>query len=812
MRVESEGMMMKSHLKQGSALAFALVACAGGSAAQAQEAPAASEAPAEPEIIVTAARREQSLQNVPIAVTAVSSEQLVRANITSTADLLRVVPTMQITTTNSETGGSTIRIRGVGTAGNNVGLEGAVGVFIDGVYRQRSGLAMNNMFDIDRIEVLRGPQGTLFGKNTSAGAITITPKTPRIGVFDAMVKAGVGNYDNRELEGMINIPVADNLALRVSGAFQRRDGFIKDVGTGERSQSLDRMLYRGMLLWEPTDRISWRVTADYSEKNEECCAAVYRIVGAATVLQTSLVPGAVVPLGQRDRSISTPGRPYADNTKDFGVSSHLAIKLGDDITFKTILAHREFDGFNSVDADFGAADILYQSSDVDQELNSFEATLNGNWGRLDWLVGGYYSDESIDYRQATTYGADVKRFVTALTGGAISPATAAALYPTGGGNTGSVFSQDSEGYSFFTHNQFQFTDRFGAFVGVRYNHEKKNGGLASYTTNSPSCGGGPFNGQGAAAPAGLPGALRLLCPRPTTHSVIDESEVTGTAGLNFKLTDDIMAYVSYSHGYKAGGINLDRDAAASVLGINPGSGLVVGTQAQVNEAVKFKPELSDSYELGIRSQFFDRALTVNATYFHTDYDDFQLNNFNGIAFSIVNAGTVKSRGFEVEGSWRAAEGLSFTYGVSHVIARWGNEPVLQFDPPDNAAPLPPNLPLAGRILNNAPKWSISSGVHYEHGLGDKLRGFVDLGASYRSSIIAGANLNAAKAEGDLLLLNGRIGLVRDGDNGWEIALWGTNLTNRYYAIVAFDSLFQNGSISEFPGVPRTYGLSVRKNF
>ena len=807
--------MRKSHLKQGSALTFAMMAWVSGGIAQAQQAPTATGAEdALGEVIVTAARREQALQDVPIAVTAVSDAQLERANVTSTADLLRVAPTMQITTTNSETGGTTIRIRGVGTAGNNIGLEGAVGVFIDGVYRQRSGLAMNNMFDIDRIEVLRGPQGTLFGKNTSAGAITVTPKAPRLGVFDAMVKVGVGNYSNRELQGVINVPIAEDLALRISGAYQRRDGFIEDVRTDDRHQSLDRMLFRGMLRWEPTDRISWRGTVDYSEKNEDCCAAIYRIAGGATLLQTSLVPGAVVPSDPKQyRAISTPGRPLAENTKDLGFSSHLTIDLGDDITFKSILAHRKFEGFNAVDADFGAADIVYQDSDITQELTSVEATLNGVWGRLDWLLGFYYSDESIDYRLATRYGADLKRFVTAATGGAINAATAAVLYPTGGGNTRSDYVQDSSSYSFFTHNQFQLTERLGVVAGLRYNHEDKDGGLVNYVTNSPSCGGGPFNGQGAAPPAGIPGTLRLLCPRPLTDTPINESEVTGAAGLNYKFTDDILAYVSYSHGYKAGGINLDRDAASSVLGVSPASGLVIGSQAQVNAAARFDPEFSNSYEVGVRSQFFDRALTVNATYFRTNYKDFQLNNFNGVGFSIFNVGSVKSHGFEVEGAWLAGRGLSFTYGLSHVIVKYGkNDPVLLFDPPDNAAPLPPNLPLAGRTLNNAPKWSVSAGAHYEHDVGDTLKAFIDVGASYRTSLIAGANLNAAKAQGDTLLINGRIGLLRDAENGWELALWGANLTNEYYRIVGFDTLFQSGSISDFPGVPRTYGVTFRKEF
>lgn len=818
--------MTKSDLRNGTAFACAMLAMLGDGTAMAQTVsampvPASSPPPAEAvqdkeseaDIVVTATRREQSLQQVPIAVTAATGAQLTRSNVTSSADLMRIAPTLQITTTNSETAGTTIRIRGVGTAGNNPGLEGAVGVFIDGVYRQRSGLAMNNLFDIDRIEVLRGPQGTLFGKNTSAGAISVTPKAPKLGVAEGLAKAGIGNYTNREVEGMVNVPIGDTVAVRVSGAYQRRDGFIKDLVTGDRHQDLDRTLVRGMLLWEPTDRISWRGTVDYAEKSEDCCAAIYRIAGGATALQNSLVPGAVVPLDPKKyQSVSTPGRPFIEKTKDLGFSSHLRIDLTDDIAFRTIVAHRQFDAINRVDADFGAADIVYQNTDATQKLTSAEATLNGTWGALDWLAGFYYSNESIDLGQSFQYGADLPKFVTAATRGAIGAATAAALYPTGGGNTVADFRQDSTSYSFFTHNQFEITDRLGLVAGLRFNHEEKRGGLVNYVTNSPSCGGGPFDGQGSAAPAGIPAAFRAFCPRPTTFSRIDESEFTGIAGLNYKFSRAIMAYVSYSRGYKAGGFNLDRDAAASVLGINPATGLVTGTQAQVNEAVKFKPEFSNSYEAGIRTQFFDRKLTLNATYFRTTYDDFQLNNFNGTAFSIVNAGSVKTKGFEVEGAWNPDENFSVTYGVSHVIARWGTEPVLQFDPPDNAAPLPPNLPLAGRILNNSPKWSFSTSANYQRDVGQEIKAFANIGLSYRSSIVAGANLNTAKAQDATLLVNGRVGLFKDTQKGWEVAAWVNNLTNTYYRIVGFDTTLQSGSISDFPGQPRMYGLTIRQKF
>ncbi len=770
-------------------------------------------------IIVTATRREQALQDVPLAVTAVNAEQLERQNVVSTADLMRVAPTLQIQSSNSETGGTSVRIRGVGTTGNNAGLEGAVGIFIDGVYRQRAGLAMNNLFDLARIEVLRGPQGTLFGKNTSAGAITVQPNLPQLGDYGASVKVGLGNFENREVEGMINIPLGEQMALRVSGTVQQRDGYVEDIVSHRDSYNRDRQLIRGQLLWAPTDNITWRGVIDYSQKDEDCCQAPYSIVGGATALQNSLVPGTVVPLpANRLLSINTPSRPFVEETEDTGFASYLTIDFGG-ATFKNIVAHRKFESHNAIDADFGRADILYQTVDNEQELTSVEATLAGNVGVVDWLVGAYYSDETVDQVNKTPYGTQLANYINLLTtvnpalGPAIPLATAQMLYPANGGAVQADFGQSGTSWSFFTHNQIQFTDRLGAVLGVRYNHEEKDGGMSRYTTNSPSCGGGPFHGQGTPPPALTPAQsanLRLLCPRPTYNSIIDENETTGTAGLNWKFSDDIFGYVSFSHGYKAGGINLDRDAPAAA-GLSTASGLVTGTQAQVNAAAAFSPEFSDSYEIGLRSQFFNRTLTINTTYFQTDYEDFQLNTFNGLGFTIANAGSVESRGFEVEGNWHAGEGLDFIFGASHVVAKYGFETILQINPAD-APGLPPTPPPAGLTLTNAPKWALSTGVHYEHAVHDSVMGFFDLSASYRTHINTGSNLNPAKVQEATSLINGRVGIFQDADNGWEVAVFGNNLTDEYYRIIAFDTVFQSGSISDFPGAPRMYGITFKKDF
>lgn len=806
--------MRKSNWKWGSALTFAVASVAGLGAAEKAAAQSSEPAATENTVVVTATRREQALQDTPIAITAVGEEQMQQQNVVSTADLQRVAPTLMIQNSNSETLGSTIRIRGVGTTGNNSGLEGAVGVFIDGVYRQRAGLAMNNLFDVQRIEVLRGPQGTLFGKNTSAGAISVMPNTPLLGAFDASVKVGVGNFNNREVTGMINAPIGETVAARISGTWQQRDGYIEDVRTGRDSFNKDRQLVRGMLMWEPNDNLSWRGTVDYAKKDEDCCQSTYSVVGGATLLQNTLVPGAVVPTRGSYKSINSPNRPFVESTEEYGFSSHLTYDFGNDITFKNIIAHRNFESSNDVDADFGAADILYQDLANEQELTSVEATLNGAWGPLDWLIGAYYSNEKVALTNDTRYGTQLANYIPLATGGLINLATAQALYPTGGGYSVD-FDQDGTSWSVFTHNQIAFTDRFGGVIGVRYNNETKEGGITRFTANAPSCGGGPFHGQGSAPPPGLPSTLRLLCARPTNNTEIDEAEVTGTAGLNYKLMDNIMGYVSFSHGYKAGGINLDPNAAAGAgSGVQAGSGLVLATQAQVDAAAAFAPEFSDSWEAGLRTQFFDRTLTLNATYFQTDYEDFQLNTFNGLAFTITNAGSVESRGFELEGNWSAGEDLDFQFGVAHVVAKYGREPALLADPVD-APGTPPDVadgPLAGRTLTNAPKWNLSGGVHWEHPVGDTIKTFFDLNASYRTHYNTGSDLALAKEQPGFTTIGGRIGLFSDAENGWELALWGTNLTDEYWQLIAFDTTFQGNSVSEFPAAPRMYGVTFRKDF
>jgi iron complex outermembrane recepter protein len=786
---------------------------------------AAPEAPTSGEevVVVTATRREQALQNTPIAITAVGGAALERQSVTSTQDLQRVAPTLAIQSAGSESGTTSIRIRGVGTTGNNPGLEGAVGVFIDGVYRQRSGLAMNNLFDIARIEVLRGPQGTLFGKNTSAGAISVVPKTPKLGEFEGQLRLNAGNFSNLEADGAINLPASGNFAVRLSGAVQQRDGYIKDALTGRDFFDRDRKLFRVQALWAPSDAITIRLTADTARKNEACCVATFKSVGPpanaptqasnlwASNVMAALVPGATIPLNASDRlaAISSNRNPI-EATEETGFAGHLTWELGGGTTLKAILASREFESRSELDIDYNPADIAYQRIISDQTLQSAEVTLNGNFGIVNWLVGGFYANEDTTVDNSIRYGTQLKNFVTLSTGGAINAATAAVLYPTDGGATSSAFSQEGTSWSVFTHNQIQFTEKFGAVFGLRWNNEEKSGGATSILTNSPSCGGGPFFGQGAAAPAGIPAALRLLCPRPTYQSSIDDGEATGTLGINWRPNRDSFFYASLSRGYKAGGINLDRDAPAAT-GLNAASGLVTGTQAAVNAAAAFAPEFSNSLEAGFKGRFLERRLNLSQTFFFTDYEDFQLNTFNGVGFAITNAGGVESVGFETEANFKIIPSLDLNVSIAHVQAKYGFDPLLLIDPADQLPPPNGDPPLAGKQLTNAPKWTATGGFRWEHALGNVGRLYVDGSAAYRGETNTGSDLSNAKIQKPYTLVSARVGIYND-DKGWEATLWGTNLTDETYQTISFDSVFQTGSIHQYVGAPRMWGVSLKKSF
>ena len=379
------------------------------------------------DIVITATRRNQALSDVPMAVSAVTAENLRNTGATDIRQLNQVAPSLLVSSTSSEGGAAVARIRGIGTVGDNPGLEGSVGLFIDGVYRSRAGVGLTELGPLDRIEVLRGPQGTLFGRNTSAGLISIITAKPRF-TPEVSGQVDIGNYNLRRFQASVTGPLSDTIAARLDGVYVKRDGFLKDVVSGRRINDRDRWLLRGQVLFQPNDNLSVRIIGDYSKRNEECCGATY--LPAMDVTAAGPQPSTIATIERalggiinddtfnRETAI-TPNRSYRSDVKDWGLSGELVYDFGG-AELTSITAYRYNKYIRGQDADFNNLDILYRPDDggAFNRFRTFtqELRLQGNafGNKLDWLIGGYYANEKLAVDDNLSYGNDYARYGNCL--------------------------------------------------------------------------------------------------------------------------------------------------------------------------------------------------------------------------------------------------------------------------------------------------------------------------------------------------------------------------------------------------------------
>lgn len=712
---------------------------------------------------VTATRRAAGADEVPVAVTAVSGEDIDAAGIRDTQGLQALAPSLNVSVSTDEARAGVIRIRGVGTTGGaNPGLEPAVGVFVDGVYRPRAGSALGDLVDIDRVEVLRGPQGTLFGKNTSAGSIMVETRKPNFtNQLDSW--AQFGNRDALLLGSTFNgVVVDEQLAIRATVQKHEKDGFLTNLA-GTDLNDRDRWLARAQALYTPTRDLSLRVIADYAEKDENCCGAPYTQFGPTAPVLEAL--GGTVFDPPRERTVAI-DRPPEQNDEEYGFSAHLDWEISGDTTLQAILAHRRWEADTPGDVDLSDVDIaFFDRNEIESSFNSAELTLSGQQGIVDWMVGAYYGDEDNDADGALLFGSDAGAYFSGLAGGAVPPA----LYPEGGGHDLRRFDQSSRFWSVFTHNIIELDNGWELFGGARYLNESKRGGGVVLAENSPSCG-----------IPDVPPALQILCPAPEYQAQYDDSRLIGTAGVNRRFDNGAMAYLSYSTGFKSGGINLDPTAS---LGEDAG--------------LKFDPETVESWEAGLSFSLFDGRMNNRVTFFHSDFDDYQINVFDGVSFTVSNEASATTKGVELGTNWRISNAWRLSGGVTYADARFGDDTTSEN--------------LRGKRLTNSAEWSGNLGLHVFQPLDlwqSNLFGNVTVYG--QSETNTGGNLDPNKRQGGYALVNARLGLRFP--NQLEVALWGNNLTDRTVSQVIIDSVVQNGSFNAFIREPRTYGISLRKRF
>lgn len=670
------------------------------------------------DIVVTAQGRAQVLADVPLAVSAISAEALLQSGANDIRQLNQIAPSLLVSSTGSEANGSA-RIRGIGTVGDNPGLESSVAVFIDGVYRSRSGIGLNELGDIERIEVLRGPQGTLFGRNASAGLINIVSKAPAP-TFSAGGEATYGNYDNIRLAAFVNVPLSTTVSARVDGVYTKRDGFYTDVTSGRDINNRDRGFVRGQLLYEPTSELSVRIIADYTKRTEDCCAATFvnqsmnpNIGGLNDPTQNNIVrvlqglgqPMAAFTNGYNRRIYVTPGRSYGGSTEDWGGSIQADWDLGG-AKLTSITGYRHYDSDQGADTDYSFVDILYRAADggAARRFKTFsqELRLQGNAfdDKLDWLIGGYFADEALTVTDNLRFGNQYGRFATCRL---VSGSALAALYsPTSAGclaarpaafgaaspliyaafdrldainNKGStrdVYFQNSRNWALFTHNIFHVTNTIDLTLGLRYTSERKKFS-ATFGNDNVGCTANqssllPLRST-AALTAIVDGIIGLSCQGNSTAelngvSINDrrnEHKFTGTGVLSWKPIDDLLLYGSYSRGYKAGGFNLDRSALKAPIATFASVG---GAQALVS-GLQFDPEEVDAFEIG--AKYSTGAFSLNVAAFRQQFKNFQLNTFNGTVFLVqningcsagLNGGDRDQSKFTTAGNYNAAAGTT----------------------------------------------------------------------------------------------------------------------------------------------------------
>jgi iron complex outermembrane receptor protein len=861
--------MRLKHLISGTASVMVL-AIATGSVAYAQDTATPTET-VFGDLVVTAQKREQRLQDVPVVVTVVGAQLLEDAGIKDIKDLTVLTPGMTVTSSSSEAS-TTIRIRGIGTVGDNPGLESSVGVVIDGIYRPRNGVALGDLGELSRVEVLKGPQGTLFGKNSTAGIVNIVTAPPSFkpGVT---LEGGGGNFGDKRGTVSITGPIiADKLAGRLFVGGEDRDGFQSVVtGAGPRADKDDGdrhfVTARGALLYLPSSTIDIKLSADYTKRDENCCTSVSLVPGsfAGNVTNNALFGGNNVQApAVADSRVTYANRSTRQVTTDKGGALELNwdTPLFGGAKLTSLTAARNWGVTAGQDADFTTLDILYREPDgrnftlFDQK--SEELRLSNTNGKFTWTVGGFYAREKLTSSQSLTVGNNLSSYLDVLVRAGANPLAGGPVAPFPGnpvqvGGLGYILNgapnfapgqtaydvhrQEGTSSALFANTDYAISDKLILTLGARYTEEKKdlvsryqnvdaNGNLVSATCQGAILGAGA---AGLALAGGGPTAQKLFvgyyCAafndtafnNVTQNQTRKDDAVTGTAKLAYKPNDNVMAYASYARGFKAGGFNLDRVripycTAATLPPIGPcptGLGLSNGLGAR-NPNTGFAPETVDSFELGAKTTWLDGHLLLNTALYYQDYQNFQLNAFDGIAFTVYSIPKAVAKGIDFDVLWQTpVTGLSLQGGATYNDSKFGN------NLPGYNDPLSPFYigggalgRLSGGTLPFAPKFSTSAAVTYVIPVSETYQLRSNVSAKYSSDFNTGSDLNPLKQQKAMTLVNARIGFGPKNDS-WAIEAWGQNLTDVHYVQVAFDATLQPGQINGFLGAPRTYGLTLR---
>jgi iron complex outermembrane receptor protein len=776
----------------------------GGSAASAllASAPAFAAPSSEvTEVTVTARRRNENVQHVPIAITAISAGQIDSSGAYRLDQLKQMVPSVQTLTFNARNANVAIRGLGGNVSLTNDGLEQGVGFYVDDVYYGRPGQSQFDLVDLQQIDVLRGPQGTLFGKNTTAGAINITTREPSQTPGGTLEVSG-GNFGYRQVRASLTGPIIPGvLAFRASVAGTHRDGYIHNLYNGQHLGNYDNFTSRAQLLFTPNAAFKARIIGDYALQRQNCCISV--VAGEVTTRADGTpLPNAFAARAARIGYTLPPVDPF---NYDVDINSRvrtqmytggLSAKLDwttPDYIFTSITAGRFWNWIpeNDVDGISKPATLQGRIIDRQKQLSQEFRIASAGSHTVDWVAGAYYFWQKLPGISTFLYGPDGAEFN-------LPPA----LYPTAAKAALATAALDhyqltdyskpvTRSYAAFGQATWHVTPKWDLTGGLRYTREDKSGVFTQAVT------GGADLSTFAAADQAYVQSIRNIVGTTNAYNVKDgEGNVSGLLTVDYNLSSDILLYGTYSRGYKSGGINLTNLPAAVPKVVDP--------------------ERVDNVELGFKSTLLNRNLTFNIAAFRTDTHGYQTNIFDSSLFItyIANIGLVRSQGIETDLRFRPDNHfgayLSAAYDDATYVDYKKAPPGVEWT---GLLPSTANyIDLSGRPLPGAPKWAASFGGDYNHSLGDGLDGYAGADVNVKSAFFAAINDAPSSRVNGYGLVNLRLGL-RWHDGHDDLSLWVRNAGDtHYFQTLGAGNTGASGLITGLPGEPRTWGLTFRHSF
>jgi len=788
---------MKLIRAQKSCLALAVASIFAGSMAQA----------AIDEIIVTANKREQTLQDIPVSVTVTTGDTISKAAIQDIIDLQSVVPTLRVSQLQSSTNTS-FAIRGFGNGSNNEGIEPSVGVFIDGVYRSRAGSSISDLPRLERVEVLSGPQSILFGKNASAGVISIVTPKPS-GETGGYIEASLGNMGYKNTKALFESAISEDLSFDVSGNMTRRDGYFTNIAGGAAMNERERWGVRGQVSWIPTDNTEVRIIADYDAIDEVCCG-VSNLINGPTGGVIGALGGALVPEQPFAYRIATDIDPF-NEVENGGISAQIDVDY-ESFVLTSITSQRFSDTLEALDIDFTSAPLT-QTSPNDLNVDTFSQeirlTSTGD-GDLSWMLGAFYFDEEVKYDSEVIWGPQARNYFDALVAGLGAPGALGAVeagigLPAGtffanGTGAQDSFSQEDQSTSIFGQFDLQLNEQLTLTAGFNYTQAEKEVTVSQVNTNVFAAVPAAFVGGLSVLQGTLPPVVNL--PNAIEDNTSDDSDTTYTLRLAYDLNDNINIYGSYATGFKASSWNLSRDSGpnAADLAALVAAGLTTNAP-NLSAGSRFAdPEESEVYELGLKA-VFERG-SFNMALFDQTIKGFQSSIFNGTGFELRNAGMQSTKGVEFDLVYYPVESVRLGFAGTLLDPLYDEFVGGGFDGAD----------LSGTKPAGIHEVSLSLSALYDFRLGNN-DAYARADYQYADEVIIVDNIPpavAAIATREIGSLNMSAGM--NTQSGLNLSIWARNVTNDEYMTSGFPTPAQAGSFSIYPNQPRTFGITARKSF